>query len=537
MRIIMTDKLPQISRRPDVCLISALVLGSVVLAVSFLGENLYRDVAYCYAYAVREAALYGNWDYVLDPGLPVLCMISAVPFALCGLEASRALMLTCGLFWIATVFPLYFLLKRFISPAAASVGTVLFILAPKLIRFSCAGLVEAPRNFFLVSAFVTLFELTECGKLRNVFFFALSLAGLATARAEGFVISGVFLLLLFGNRIWLMRNSFSPRKLFRPFLLCCAAAGFFLLLLSPKLIYNYKKTGYPTIDTRYNPYLNALVRFDRFAILPADYPPPRPVTESSAAYRNSTSFPWKENSKAAFTNTVRGAYELYFIPGLLGLLCCIFRFSRPFKSTRQKVPEIVRNGWRMEYTDALIIVFFHEILYFTDCSAYRYYTFLIPLMLPFTMLAFSWLWNAAAVVPARFRPRMWLVLAGCVLAGMQLRNGLGFFFSAGYERRAGSFLRVHSRDFRKGRTGRTRIYVGYPEVAYYSGFEYANSSLNSKSRKLTARENEFDLAVFEKESDKWKEFAQEHGLVEWTGHPHSKIMRILIPERKAGVLP
>lgn len=530
----MADKNQKVFYRPEFYLILSTLLGSAALTVSSFGSNLYRDVAYCYAYAIREAALYGTWDYVLDPGLPIFSMLTSVPFALCGLEASHALMLTCGIFWIATIFPLYFLLKRFISPIAASVGTLLFILAPKLLRFSCAGMPEAPRNFFLVLAFLMLFKLLERKSFQNIFFFALSLAGLATARSEGFAISVAFILLVLGNEIWLMRRYFSLKGLLRPILLCSAVVALFLLFLSPKLIYNYEKTGYPTIDTRYNPYLNIL-HFDRFTNLPEDYPPPRSIAESAAAYKDSATFPWKKNLKAALTNTFRGAYELYFALGLIGLFGCIFHFSRIYKHTQQEIPEIVQKGWRIEYTDALIIILLHEILYFSDCSAYRYYTFLLPLMLPFTMLALSCIWNTAKFLPYRRYSCAFLILAGCAIAITQLGNGLDFTFRNAEEREAGLFLQKHSGDFRKGENKRLRIYTGYPEIAYYSGFEYTNSSLNSKSKKLTAKENEFDLAIFEQKNKKWEFFAKKYNLVEWTAHPYSKFMRILIPKQKTGV--
>jgi len=314
--------------RPRFFLALSALVGTAALGVYFFRSvHVYRDVAYCYAYAVREAAVHGNWSYVLDPGLPMLNMALGALVALTGMEARHAVMLVGGAFYILAIFPLYFLLKRFVSPLAASLGCLIFILTPKVMRFHCSGLLESARDFFFIASLLMLFRLSERKNFANLALFALSLTGLALARAESIVIACCFILLLPLRDLWSYRHSFTAGKFCRSLLLCLAAGLLLLAFVSPKLAYNFRKTGYPTVDTRFNPYLNALFKWDRFVSPPPDAVPADTLSSSASALKNGK-FAWGENILSLFENLLRGGYELYWGVAIIGILLCVFRLSK-----------------------------------------------------------------------------------------------------------------------------------------------------------------------------------------------------------------
>ena len=535
--ISMTDRQTSGIRRfltaPGMILTGTVLTGLALLAFFFFrNHNIYRDVAYCYAYAVQEAAS-GNFSYALDPGLPVMNMLSAVPFALAGVEAYHALMLAGGLFWLLTLIPLYFFLRLFVRRELAAAGCLFYILTPKLIRFSCCGLPEAPRNFFLLLAVLMLFLLQERKTAGRTLLFAFSLAGLTLSRAEGLVVAGVLFLFLLIDGFRKSRRQAAASG-FRRFavrhLLFCAAAGLLTLaFLSPRLAYQIAKTGYPTPDTRYNPYVNAVFHLDRFVKPPTDFPSVPEVKKSAAAHSKPKGFNWFKQFKAVFSGFARGSYEVYLGLAALGLLLCLFRFSYPYTLLKIDVPEIVSRGWCWEFTQLWLLTLVHAVLYFIDCSAYRYYTFFVPFAILWALIPLDLLLRASTRLP--FRPAVTALLAAgfLALAFFQIRNAVSFVFEGRAERSLGLMLKEHAREFRS--QGRPRIHSGYAEVAYYSGFEYSNSSLNSKSRTLTAREGDFDLAVFPAGDDRCKEFSDKFGLEEWKNNPCAESMTVLVPRR------
>ena len=111
-----------------------------------------------------------------------------------GLEAVRALTLVAGLFFLATCFPLRKLLERYVSPLAAAWGCVLFVFAPKMIRFACAPLLESSRMFFMIATILYFFRTVENQKWKNAVLFGISAALMAAARGEGIALSVTLLL-------------------------------------------------------------------------------------------------------------------------------------------------------------------------------------------------------------------------------------------------------------------------------------------------------------------------------------------------------
>ena len=523
--------------RPRFFLALSALVGTAALGVYFFRSvHVYRDVAYCYAYAVREAAVHGNWSYVLDPGLPMLNMALGALVALTGVEARHAVMLVGGAFYILAIFPLYFLLKRFVSPLAASLGCLIFILTPKVMRFHCSGLLESARDFFFIASLLMLFRLSERKNFANLALFALSLTGLALARAESIVIACCFILLLPLRDLWSYRHSFTAGKFCRSLLLCLAAGLLLLAFVSPKLAYNFRKTGYPTVDTRFNPYLNALFKWDRFVSPPPDAVPADTLSSSASALKNGK-FAWGENILSLFENLLRGGYELYWGVAIIGILLCVFRLSkRVYEFCGIEPPPLVKQGWRWEYTAFVVLTLAHCALYYANGNAYRYYTFIVPLLIPFMLVALHLAVNLTKKAPRKYLLPAALAVGGILLAVVQFDNGVSPAFTGEQEWKAGCFLKDHADSFRRPERERVRVMTKSHRICFFSGFEYANSSLNSKSKELAAREGDFDLAVFDADEDPSviENVTEKYDLAEWDKHPFP-YMKVFVPRNRRGI--
>ncbi|MEI8247608.1 MAG: hypothetical protein WCI51_17365 [Lentisphaerota bacterium] len=491
----------------------------------FFNQNMYRDVAFCYAFGVQEAAR-GDWTLALDPGLPVLNMVLGGIVSLSGISAYQSLMIVSCVFFIATIFPLNALLKRFVSPLWASVGCLMFAIAPKIIRFSCTGLLESARNFFFILSFWLLCCLYERMNIRRSLWFAFAIAGLALARAEGLIISATFVILLILGALWNIRNGVSTGKVWKIIGYSLLVVFAFSLLVMPRILYNMEKTGYPSLDTRYHPYMDYFFHMNKIVKLPQDYPHPKAIQESAQAYKSKQGFDVLKQAKAVFVDAMRGAYELYLALAVIGIGFCVFRYRLVYDLIHCEIPQIVRDGWRLEYSAGAVLILVHCILYFADCSSYRYYTFISPLLLPFSLLplflilALPWPWK-----------RLWrniIVSLALITAVAQVHNGWSFMLAENGcdEAKYGYYLKQHAADFLPvgERDRRVRCYSDYAEAAFYSGFYITNNSLVCKSYRLQAEQYNFDVAIFQGD-EPHDDFAVKYRLREVT-HPFTGKFRL-----------
>ena len=111
----------------------------------FLIHDMYRDVAGVYAYYTREIGT-GNWSAGWVGRVPMLHILLSGILALTGFEAYTATIMISSAFYILTLFPLRRLLERYLSPQQAAWGCLLFIFAPKVIRFSISGVLVSSQT-------------------------------------------------------------------------------------------------------------------------------------------------------------------------------------------------------------------------------------------------------------------------------------------------------------------------------------------------------------------------------------------------------
>lgn len=335
----------------------ALIAGILLsLASVFFMHDIYRDVANVYAYHAREIGS-GNFQAGWVGRVPMLnILLSGLLAQISGLEAYRACIVISSLFYILTLFPLRRLLERYVSTVWSAWGCVLFVFAPKVIRFSVSGLLESGRYFFLTMAVLYYFRLSD-GKFRwrDVVILGVSLAGLSVSRGEAMPIA---LLMLAGFPVFLLLKQWKKlsKGALPKYLAGWILAGvIFLIGLFPFCYGNWKFRQAFVPDLR----LIQIASSKTDAALFATCPVVQPVAEK----------PEKSNKFIVCAgNTLRGAYEPYFFLAVLGMGLLLHR-----------------KKWNWDFTLLLGLFAVHFIIYYKTVAAYRYSIYLIPLFMPFTL--------------------------------------------------------------------------------------------------------------------------------------------------------
>ncbi len=379
--------------------------------------NLYDDVARCYGPMVQDI---GNarWHQAFtgyDMIAPLVQTLAGV-LCYCGVKAYTALIIISALFYIITIFPLYGLLRRFISDNYAAWGCFAYIVAPKIIRFSGTGLLNSARNFFIIWALYALLKFFDHYKKGQLIWLGVALGGLALARGEGvgFIpLFGLFFIIIFYLK---QRHKSSHLLLLKLIGYIMLLATVFLSIISPRLIQMYRDTGYPVIDKRQAHYLYFLFgqpdeklkkeSLNRPTVTEviSGQPAPLPrVKQPVRAKAHRTAY-WLE-----FLGDIsRGSYELYLILAIVGIVVIV--------KTHQ---------WRAEYYLLLAVAFFNALIFYNVVIAYRYFTINLLLFMPFTVLGVVFLVEQIKkYLPNRLQPRLILLLALLAITSGQVINGM-----------------------------------------------------------------------------------------------------------------
>jgi len=447
----------------------SLAIGFAFAAVAAIFcVDSYRDVAGCYAY---YAAIFGRGDFMeaLQPALPPLPI--AMPGILCylGVPPLKAAESVSGLFYVLTAIPVYFMLKSFVERKHAAWGALLYILAPKIIRFGCSGLTEAYRNFFVAAALAFLLACVKEPRWWKAAAFGASIAGLAMARGEGIALSfalGLMLAFLAVKRELAQAQAPSQAilKASKPVLL---ALGFFALFMAPRGYQNYLACGYPVPDTR----IGALIDKHVFGKQAAEPEAPKYQTAKIKTKPCDMSF------GSQFNSNLRGAYEVYAALALLGAILLFWR-----------------REWRAEHCWLLAVILVNVAAFSRISISYRYYTVNVILLMPMTIAGFAW----ALSTLSRFKLPLWLIAAA--LAGLaigQTVNGMDKFLSSKsrFEKETGAWLAANANLYpHSGKHGLPRIFSIYREASLWIPYESANPPLNFATPDF-ASYKDFDLAI------------------------------------------
>ena len=488
------EKVQQAAGQPEkVFMLGLIIAAFCTLSHVFFLSDIFRDTAHVYAVFARAIGE-GNWSEGIATKVPMLNISLAGILAGCGLEAVKALSLVAGIFYLLTCFPLRRLLERYVSPAAAAWGCVLYVCAPKMIRFACAPLLESTRIFFLVAAILYFLRCSEEPKLKNMVLFGLSAGFLAVSRAEGAVVS---LALLGGYWLFLLlfRKSAVWKKQFTAMIIAviCAVAA-----ISPFCAMNYSKSGYFTPDAR-------MVDFAKLQIQKFTGDSTCAVADAQKKSEKSTSYSNDMTEKKGFDHDVscfiRGGYELYIILALLGMILII-----------------KRKQWSTDYWLLVAVSALQCVVYIATISAQRYYLFLIPLFMMFTLAGVAFVRD---LIKKHLPQKLHIFcLAVCVLIlGGQVANGVKRAYSS-----KGKDLQAAGRwiaEYGKKHFPDRKLIIFAPqmtEVAYWSGAVHTDGYEKKQNDPATFKD--FDLAVVHRK----KSFNMEKrtDLERLSDTPHSK---------------
>jgi len=147
-------------------------------------------------YIFQAKAFYlGQWDQIFNCGILYLSnypILIASMYMLCNDWIIAAKMVSLLFGW-ATLFPLYYLLKRFVAQQIAMLCLLIYALMPVLVSRS-ADIVKGPVSwFFLVWGLVLFLKYLETNNHRYVFASLFVLCLSTWARIEGILYIGIFL--------------------------------------------------------------------------------------------------------------------------------------------------------------------------------------------------------------------------------------------------------------------------------------------------------------------------------------------------------
>ncbi len=416
----------------------AVACCAVALTAIFRVDS-YRDVAACYGY---YAGVFGRGDFAaaLPPALPTLPILLPGLLCLLGLPPALSVELVSGAFYALAAIPLFFLLKNFLEAKHAAWGVLLYVLAPKIIRFGCAGLTEAYRNFFLIWSLAIAFSYARsCGAWKHIAF-GIALAGLALSRCEGLALAAFILVM---GVVFIFKGQDAPDATHRLAKGLPAILFAFALCVGPVLYRGYKDCGYPVIDARIGYFINQHILG-------------KPVAAGEALIETSKgqtiSLPSQLNAN------FRGAYEIYAVFALLGAIV-LWR----------------RKEWLKNYTWLLALLLANALCFAFTVISYRYFIPNLILLMPLTVIGFVWLLDGALALGV---PRWLLALALLVAAALQLGNGLEPSLSQKplFEKRTAQWIAKNERLFgHSGENGLMRIYSpDAREVCLWIPYESAN---------------------------------------------------------------
>ena len=326
----------------------------IVLSVCALlfSYDVYRDVSHVYAYYAREIAC-GNFAEGWVGRVPMLQILMAGGISALGINAYVANIFISSLFYVCTLFPLRSYLQRYLTPLQAAWGCVLFVTAPKLIRFSVSGLIDSSRYFFLIVSLLYLFRLVEKRDWKDCLLLGLGLAGLSVSRGECVVLAPLFLMLI--PVLACLTQHLNLKEIIRKYsLITLLSSVVWLAGIFPFCAVNYHYSGVFITDVRLAEAFCPWVR----------------VNEPS----EKAAVSWGDSAMDALNDSMRGGYELYLLLGVLGIILLIHR-----------------RKWRWDYSLFIFIYLLHLGIYFKIVSAYRYSIYLIPLLMPFTVTGIAWL--------------------------------------------------------------------------------------------------------------------------------------------------
>ena len=481
-------------------LIAAVLVGAAISLTHLVFFNgiAYRDTANVYA-AMSRALAAGVYAEAVHPAIPSLNVLLSRLFTLFGMAPDVAMSAVSCLFYVATIPFVYLLLKRFLPDEPSAFGAVLFACAPKIIRFSCAGLIDSGKLFFMVAAMYCSARLIQ-EKFRSfgtAVGFGLALGGLSLARSEG--IGNACMLFGCTALFWLWA-AWREKRVLPVLPMLTTVAAWAVALLSRALV-NWRFCGQFVYDARVNGILKKMLGVFLHAT--------EPVAAAAGAGEEADPVTWLK----LIRKNIVGNYELYFGFAVAGVVLLILAayIRRAGKSGADAsaqgskwsilwpdriVPDFVK--WDTFFIVLIVNAAFNAVIFkLSGVSAYRYFLMNIPLFMVFTLMTCWWFWRwAVKLLP---RPLLHAGIAGVVVVlAFQIQNGGDNLFSDDTRApvrsglAAGEVMRAENPD--------GRVFFWYACIEwYYSGMKRA---VPIETREPDSRTfSDFDYFLVRKDED------------------------------------
>ena len=352
----------------------AFIIGVICSVISIIfTTSIYRDSVE-YAALVNGFNL-GDWDRAFREWLPPLYPFLCGLLCKTGLSVYYSMMIVACILWVSTIFSLYGTLCFFTEKKYAAWGALLYMIAPKVLRFGLTSLLESGKLFFLTLAIYLTFSFCRQRRLLKLVYLGVALACLSMYRSEGIIyfpliFAGLFMLMLKENNY-----SLSFQFIKKIILYALIAASMLLVTLSPRFYQIYKQTGFPALDARGAYAVETLINkflepADRFEILNGNNPDD-PQDPTSGNFN----FSWLLTSKHLnnfVTSFSRGSYELYLLISVIGLVFIL-----------------KRREWTINYTFLLWLILTNALFFYIFTAvAIRYFLINIIFLMPFTVVGF-----------------------------------------------------------------------------------------------------------------------------------------------------
>lgn len=209
----------------------------------FWNDCIGNDAA---AYYVPMAELFAEGQYGLafNPMIPPLvpCLAGIVTTVL-PVNGFMGLKIVSAVFMLLGMIPMYHLGKRLVSKEQAVWACVLYAVCAQVIRFGITAQLTSTKFFLVLWLIERCISVCEKATFNRIACLAVAMSLLALCRTEGiFYICFALLALLI--------TSIKSRKI----VTVVSMWGLFVIVMfgiwSPWLVYEYKATGYPVLDSR-----------------------------------------------------------------------------------------------------------------------------------------------------------------------------------------------------------------------------------------------------------------------------------------------
>jgi len=405
------------------------VICSTLLIV--FGASVYRD-SVIYSSMAQDFSL-GDWNRFIAGRIPPLFPCLAGIICKLGIPVHYASMTVGCLFCVLTIFPLFGLLNFFMEKKYAAWGVLLYMTAPKVLRFGLTSLLESGKIFFLTLAIYLIFSFYYKRKFTKLIYLGFTLACLSMYRSEGIIyfpiiLAGLFMLMLKEN------NYKITFQFIRKFVLhVIIVASVLLLILSPRFYQVYKQTGFPALDARGAYAIETVINkflapTGKFEILNVNNPDD-PQDPTSGSFN----FSWALTSKQLnnfVMSFARGSYELYLVLSIIGLILIL-----------------KRREWTINHTFLLWLTITNALFFYIFTAvAIRYFLINVISLMPFTVVGFIEVFNWIK----RIRLHKFTAVLLLFLAIAQIINGMNNCLNTDefYYKELGQWIKTNQSDLK-----------------------------------------------------------------------------------------